>query len=119
MDLFRCGGDGVRMTLFAMAVEHEGAKYRSVTGSQSGLITVGYHGPSNILEIRHHRIQRALDKGFVAIVAGFQDPSFSREVGGIRYNSGRAYGRSGCGVLWNLLGCGWCSFSNRWYRVRS
>ena len=80
LDLLISVGERVSMTLLAMAVEQEGVHARSFTGSQSGIITDEHHVSANILEVRPHRIQKALEKGYVAIVAGFQGMSVSKEV---------------------------------------
>jgi aspartate kinase len=80
LDLLISVGERISMTLLAMAVEKAGVRARSFTGSQSGIITDEQHVCANILEVRPHRIQQALEDGFVAIVAGFQGMSRSKEV---------------------------------------
>ena len=80
LDLLVSVGERVSMSLLAMALEKKGAKAKSFTGSQSGIITDTSHGNSNIIEVKPHRIQEALADGFIAIVAGFQGMSTQREV---------------------------------------
>lgn len=80
LDLLVSVGERVSMSLLAMALEKLGARAKSFTGSQSGIITTNDHGNSDIVEVKPHRIQRALDEGYIAIVAGFQGMSLQREV---------------------------------------
>ena len=71
LDLLVSVGERVSMSLLAMALEKKGAKAKSFTGSQSGIITDTSHGNSNIIEVKPHRIQ-ALADGFIAIVADLE-----------------------------------------------
>ena len=80
LDLLVSVGERVSMSLLAMALENIGGKAKSFTGSQSGIITTTNHGNSDIVEVRPHRIQKALEEGYIAIVAGFQGMSVHREV---------------------------------------
>lgn len=80
LDLLVSVGERVSMSLVAMALEKMGGRAKSFTGSQSGIITTSEHGNSDIVEVRPHRIQRALEEGYIAIVAGFQGMSLNREV---------------------------------------
>jgi len=73
-------GERVSMSLLAMAVQQLGVQAKSFTGSQSGIITDTNHVSAAIVEVRPHRIQRALEEGYVAIVAGFQGMSLQKEV---------------------------------------
>ncbi len=80
LDLLVSVGERVSMSLVAMALEKMGGRAKSFTGSQSGIITTNEHGNSDIVEVRPHRIQKALTEGYIAIVAGFQGMSLNREV---------------------------------------
>ena len=80
LDLLISVGERVSMTLLAMAVQQLGYEAQSFTGSQSGIITDDRHAAARIIEVRPDRIQRALEQGYVAIVAGFQGMSLSKEV---------------------------------------
>ena len=80
LDLLISVGERVSMTLLAMAVQQLGYDARSFTGSQSGIITDNRHAAARIIEVRPSRIQKALESGSVAIVAGFQGMSLSKEV---------------------------------------
>jgi len=80
LDLLISVGERVSMTLLAMAIQDRGVDAASFTGSQSGIITDENHVAAQVLEVRPDRIRDALKKGRVAIIAGFQGMSRSREV---------------------------------------
>ncbi|OEY27016.1 aspartate kinase [Corynebacterium sp. Marseille-P4321] len=72
MDMLLSAGERISNSLVAMAVDALGEKVQSFTGSQAGVITTERHGNARILEVTPGRVQEALDKGRIAIVAGFQ-----------------------------------------------
>lgn len=80
LDLLVSVGERVSMTLLAMAIQDQGVPAASFTGSQSGIITDDNHVAAGVIEVRPHRVRRALDEGKVAIVAGFQGVSRGGEV---------------------------------------
>ena len=80
LDLLVSVGERVSMTLLAMAIMDRGVPAASFTGSQSGIITDERHIAARVVEVRPHRIERALAEGKVAIVAGFQGVSRTGEV---------------------------------------
>ena len=73
-------GERISMALLCMAVEALGVPAVSFTGSQAGIVTDTDHGKAKIVEVRADRIREALDGGRVAIVAGFQGVSTSRDI---------------------------------------
>lgn len=80
LDMLISVGERVSMTLLAMALADLGVPARSFTGSQSGIVTDEHHANARVVEVRPDRVREALDRGEVAIVAGFQGVSRSREV---------------------------------------
>jgi len=104
LDLLVSVGERVSMTLLAMAIHDLGVPASSFTGSQSGIITDTNHVAARVEEVRPHRIQRALDQGHVAIVAGFQGVSRSGEVTTL----GRGGSDTTAVVLAAALGAEWC-----------
>src|ERR1019366_6512931 len=50
------------------------------TGSQAGIVTDTSHGKARIIEMRRGRVHEALDDGKIAIVAGFQGVSTTKDV---------------------------------------
>ncbi|WP_083956386.1 aspartate kinase [Tersicoccus phoenicis] len=77
MDMLLTAGERISMALLAMAVSDLGARAQSFTGSQAGLITDSLHGRARLVEVDPHRIRTSVDKGNIAIVAGFQGMSRS------------------------------------------
>jgi aspartate kinase len=63
------------MSLLAMAINSLGVRAKSFTGSQAGVITDAVYGKAHIVDVVPSRIRETVDKGQVAIVAGFQGVS--------------------------------------------
>lgn len=80
LDMLISVGERVSMALLAMALHELGVPARSFTGSQSGILTDDAHANARVVEVRPDRVREALARGEVAIVAGFQGMSRSREV---------------------------------------
>ncbi|MBD8079732.1 aspartate kinase [Cellulosimicrobium arenosum] len=72
MDILLTAGERISMSLLAMAITNLGVKAKSFTGQQAGVITDAVHGKARIVDVVPHRIRETLEKGQVAIVAGFQ-----------------------------------------------
>jgi aspartate kinase len=68
------------MALLAMAIREAGVDAVSLTGSQAAIITDEVHTAARIVEVRAARVRQAVEAGKVAIVAGFQGVSRSREI---------------------------------------
>jgi aspartate kinase len=75
LDMLLTAGERISNALVAMAIESLGAKARSFTGSQAGVITTGTHGNAKIIDVTPGRLQEALNEGRVVLVAGFQGVS--------------------------------------------
>ncbi|HET7226984.1 MAG TPA: aspartate kinase, partial [Candidatus Eisenbacteria bacterium] len=72
LDMLLTTGERVAMALLAMALRDAGVPAISFTGSQSGILTDAAHAAARITAVRPERIRAALERGQVAIVAGFQ-----------------------------------------------
>lgn len=72
LDLLLSTGEIVSCTLLAMALKHAGQPALALSGAQAGVSTDTRHGRARILKIDPQRLEAALDKGNVVIVAGFQ-----------------------------------------------
>ncbi len=72
MDRLLSTGEQVSMTLLAMAIEARGYKAMSFTGRQAGIETDGTHAKAKIVKVHNERIMEAVNKGMIAVVAGFQ-----------------------------------------------
>jgi len=72
MDMLLSSGERVTSALTAMAVEALGHKAKSFTGRQAGIITDMVHTKAKIEKITGDRMKKALDAGYVVVLAGFQ-----------------------------------------------
>lgn len=72
MDILLTAGERISMSLLAMAINNLGVKAKSFTGQQAGVITDAVYGRARIVDVVPSRVRETLDKGTVAIVAGFQ-----------------------------------------------
>ena len=80
LDMLLTCGERISMALLSMALHELGVRAISFTGSQSGIITDDTHSQARIVEVRPGRIEEALNRGQVVIVAGYQGVSRSKEV---------------------------------------
>ncbi|MBW1881458.1 MAG: aspartate kinase, partial [Deltaproteobacteria bacterium] len=80
LDMLISVGERIAMALLAMALRERGIAARSLTGSQSGIITDESHADAKVIEVRPDRVRGCLEDGEVVIVAGFQGVSRQREV---------------------------------------
>ncbi len=80
LDMLISVGERIAMALLAMALRDLGVPARSLTGSQSGIITDETHADARVVEVRAERVRQCLEAGDVVIVAGFQGVSRQREV---------------------------------------
>ncbi len=79
-DMLISVGERISIALLAMALQLKGKEAISFTGSQSGIITSAKHSEAAIIDVKPHRILKALEAGKVAIVAGFQGVSQEGEI---------------------------------------
>jgi aspartate kinase len=80
MDMLLSTGERISCALCAMAINDLGHRAISLTGSQAGIVTDTSHTKARILDVRADRIRRALDDGFIVLVAGFQGVSTAADV---------------------------------------
>src|SRR6478609_1103503 len=76
-DMLLTAGERISMALLAMAINSQGYKAESFTGSQAGVLTTSVHGKARIVNITPGRVENSIAEGNIAIVAGFQ--GFSKE----------------------------------------
>lgn len=72
MDMLLTAGERISNALVAMAIDSFGAEAQSFTGSQAGVLTTERHGNARIVDVTPGRVQEALDRGKICLVAGFQ-----------------------------------------------
>ncbi len=80
MDMLLTAGERISMALLSMALADRRVPAISFTGSQSGIITDQSHRRARIKRILGDRVRQAVNEGRVAIVAGFQGVSESKEI---------------------------------------
>ncbi|MFD6178632.1 MULTISPECIES: aspartate kinase [unclassified Isoptericola] len=80
LDILLTSGERISMSLLAMAITNLGVKAKSFTGQQAGLITDAVHGRARLVDVVPHRVRETVERGQVAIVAGFQGVSSTNDV---------------------------------------
>lgn len=80
MDLLLSSGERVSAALTAIAISEKGCKAMSFTGRQSGIITNETHTSAKIEKITADRVKRAIRKGYVPVIAGFQGVTETSDV---------------------------------------
>jgi len=71
-DVLVSTGEQKAIALLAMAIHRLGGEAQSFTGAQMGLRTDASHSSARILEIDTDALRRVLERGVIAVIAGFQ-----------------------------------------------
>jgi len=80
MDLLLSSGERVTSALTTIAIKELGYKAIALTGRQIGIITDAVHTKARIEKITGERAKKALDEGYIVVVAGFQGISAEEDV---------------------------------------
>lgn len=80
MDLLLSSGERISAALTAMAVNELGFRSMSFTGRQVGIITDQAHTKAKIERISGERVRKALEKGIIPVIAGFQGVTETSDV---------------------------------------
>jgi aspartate kinase len=72
LDMLLSTGERISMSLLSMALNDLGCPAISFTGSQAGILTDESHSNALIIDVKPIRIEEALRKKYVVILAGFQ-----------------------------------------------
>jgi len=72
LDVLLATGEQAAIALLAMALAERGVVARSYTGAQVQILTDSAHSKARIVDIDDRRLRAGLDRGEVAVVAGFQ-----------------------------------------------
>jgi len=80
LDMLLATGEQVSAALLAMAIDSLGAKAVSYTGAQVGIVTDRVHTRARIQDVSAQRIHKALARGSVVIVTGFQGITPDQEI---------------------------------------
>jgi aspartate kinase len=75
IDMLLSTGERISCALCAMAIWDLGHQAISLTGSQAGIVTDSSHTKARIVDVRAGRIELALERGNIVLVAGFQGVS--------------------------------------------
>jgi aspartate kinase len=81
LDMLLTAGERISNALMAIAIQSLGTEARSFSGAQAGILTTGTAGRARIIDVVPDRVRRTLDRGAIALVAGFQ--GISRDTGDI------------------------------------
>lgn len=80
MDLLLSSGERITSALTAMAIEELGQRAVAFTGRQMGIITDSVHTKARIEKISCERANKALEDGYVIVIAGFQGITEDQDV---------------------------------------
>ncbi|MES2802806.1 MAG: aspartate kinase [Bdellovibrionota bacterium] len=75
LDMLLSVGERISMSLVSIALNDLGHEAISFTGSQAGILTDESHLGAMIKDVKAHRVQEALEKNKIVILAGFQGVS--------------------------------------------
>jgi aspartate kinase len=104
LDMLISTGERISVALLTLALHELGVPARSMTGSQSGIITDEAHADARVVAVRPDRVRQHLEAGEVVVIAGFQGVSREREVTTL----GRGGSDTTAVVLAAALGADWC-----------
>lgn len=80
LDMLLSAGERISAALVAMAIYELGYDAISLTGPQAGILTDTAHTKARIVDLRPERVLKALEKGQIVLVAGFQGLSVQNDV---------------------------------------
>lgn len=80
MDMLLSTGEGVSMSLLAMAIQAKGYEAVSLNAMQIGIITENVHQKARIIDIKTEKLKGNLKDGKIIVVAGFQGITRGGEV---------------------------------------
>ncbi len=72
LDMAMSTGEQITIALLSIALNRDGVKAKSYTGSQIPIITNNMHGKARVENINAEKISADLADGYVVVVAGFQ-----------------------------------------------
>ncbi|MFW5618346.1 MAG: aspartate kinase, partial [Campylobacter hyointestinalis] len=80
MDMLLSAGERVTSSLLSIALNEKGYEAVAMSGRAAGIITNNVHTKARILEIDCTNLKKALSKGKIVVVAGFQGVSVDGDV---------------------------------------
>jgi aspartate kinase len=80
LDMLLTTGEQISISLLSVALHQLNLEARSFTGWQAGIVTDGVHGKAVISQVKSEKLLSALERGEVAVVAGFQGVTNEGEI---------------------------------------
>ena len=80
MDMLLATGEQISIAMLAIALSAMGRRAISFTGPQVGIRTDRFHGRARIAQVNDARMRKALNDGYIVIVAGFQGVTEDEEI---------------------------------------
>jgi aspartate kinase len=80
LDLLLSSGERISCSLLTLALQDAGYKAEAFTGRQVGIVTDSAHTKARIKRITADRVKKAIEKGQIPVVAGFQGIDESENV---------------------------------------
>jgi aspartate kinase len=70
-DMLLAAGELISAAVFAEELSASGVEAVALTGAQAGIVTDARHGDAAILRVEPHTVRELLERGAVAVIAGF------------------------------------------------
>jgi aspartate kinase len=102
MDMMMACGEIISTAVMATTLQSMGAPAIALSGGQAGIITDGAYGNARILSIHPHSIRKAIERGLVPVVCGFQGVTSVTEES--EHGSITTLGRGGSDTTASALG---------------
>lgn len=102
MDMMMACGEIISTAVMATTLQSMGYSAIALSGGQAGIITDGYYGNARILEIHPHSIWKAIERGQIPVVCGFQGVTSVTEES--EHGSITTLGRGGSDTTASALG---------------
>lgn len=80
LDMLLTTGEQISISLLSVALHQLNLEARSFTGWQAGIVTDEVHGKAVVSQVKAEKLLSVLEKGEVAVVAGFQGVTNSGEI---------------------------------------
>ena len=80
LDMAMSTGEQITIALLSIALNRDGCKAKSYTGSQLPIVTNDVHGKARVERIDSNKVRNDLDQGYVVVVAGFQGMTETGEI---------------------------------------
>ncbi|MDP9025064.1 MAG: aspartate kinase, partial [Candidatus Eremiobacteraeota bacterium] len=79
-DVLLACGELISAAVFAELLTQQGAKARTLTGAQAGILTNANFGDAKIIRVQPARVQALLEEDVIPVVAGFQGMTMEGDI---------------------------------------